>query len=138
MSQRTALLAAAGITAFILVLIGGLVARTAAAPPAAAPAVAPGVVQFDPGAAPAGYPVTASLAGVLAQTAAPGARLVKTPELVDFEGRAAYEVTTAQGLIYVDASTGQVLYNGAAALVQPRAGADGENEDEHGEHGDDD
>lgn len=132
MSQRSALLAAAGITAFVLVLIGGLVARAAlAAPPSASPS-APSVLAPDPTAATvpvsAGYPVTASLAGAIAGNVAPGIRLLTTPELVDYQGSVAYEVATDRGLIYVDATTGQVLYNGAQAPARNWAG------DEHDDH----
>jgi uncharacterized membrane protein YkoI len=38
--------------------------------------------------------------------------LVKKPELVSFESKAAYEVAFQNGSIYVDAQTGDVLFNG--------------------------
>jgi hypothetical protein len=36
----------------------------------------------------------------------------KTPELVDFQGKTAYEVVYSKGSIYVDAQSGEVLFNG--------------------------
>lgn len=143
MSQRSALLAAAGITAFVLVLIGGLVARAAlASPPSPSPS-APSVLAPDPTAATVPvsdeYPVTARLAGAIAGNVAPGSRLLTTPELVDYQGSVAYEVATDRGLIYVDATTGQVLYNGAQAPAQNWVGDDEHaGDDEHDDHEDDD
>jgi uncharacterized membrane protein YkoI len=39
------------------------------------------------------------------------------PELVDFEGAVAYEVPFKQGNLYIDAATGEVLFNGTIALA---------------------
>jgi hypothetical protein len=39
------------------------------------------------------------------------------PELVDFEGAMAYEVPFKQGNVYVDAESGEVLFNGTIAQV---------------------
>lgn len=41
----------------------------------------------------------------------PGSKQLKQPELVDFEGKAAYEVVYEKGLVYVDAQSGEVLFN---------------------------
>lgn len=60
------------------------------------------------------YPVTPEMAGQLALNAAPGATLLARPELVLFEGKVAYEVVLDRGKIYIDATTGQVLYNGTS------------------------
>jgi uncharacterized membrane protein YkoI len=87
------------------------VAHTAPAAPAAPAApVAP--------AAPAAptYAVSADQASQIALgVAVPGASLTKTPELVSYEGKPAYEVVLDKGTVYVDAQTGAVLVNGAAA-----------------------
>lgn len=54
----------------------------------------------------------------------PGAKLVRWPELVLFQGVPAYEVTLDRGVLYVDANTGQVLHNGvAASATQLSSGA---------------
>ncbi|MGD0173898.1 MAG: PepSY domain-containing protein [Anaerolineales bacterium] len=59
------------------------------------------------------YPVSPDLAIYLAQSAAPNSYLVRLPELVSFQGAVAYEVTFNTGKIYIDANSGQILYNGA-------------------------
>lgn len=169
MTQRTMLIIAAGLTAFVLVLVGGLANRlssgtamvptatTASAPaqategtldptvealirereaayqqalaeansrleqanqqlaemaqqtvPAAeqavttAPAVAPAV-------APVTYAVTPEQAQQLALERVPGATLIRTPEVVSYQGVAAYEVVLDQGTLYLDAQSAAVL-----------------------------
>ena len=81
--------------------------------PVQAQAQAPAVVQ--PTATP--YAVSADGAAGIALAASPGANLLATPELVDFQGTVAYEVRLDRGNIYVDATTGKVLYNGAPVPV---------------------
>jgi len=44
-----------------------------------------------------------------------GESALRTPELVNYSGQAAYAVNFPDGLVYVDASTGEVLYNGVMA-----------------------
>jgi len=58
---------------------------------------------------------------------------LRTPELVDFQGALAYEVSFSQGLVYIDANTGSLLYNGAAQTTAQNPGGF---EQEHG-HDDD-
>jgi hypothetical protein len=41
-----------------------------------------------------------------------GETALKTPELVNYSGKVAYAVTFTDGLVYVDANTGAVLFNG--------------------------
>lgn len=172
MNQRTALLLSAGLTAFVLVVLGGL-AATLLQPPAPAPAASdpagtapvaaapamdpareaayqqaladaqaqlteanrrleeanaqlaaaaipptavppPPPAPADPPAAPT-YPVSADVAGQIALIAAPGATLQAGPDLVLYQNTPAYEVPLDQGRVYVDATTGRVLYNGVAA-----------------------
>ena len=55
----------------------------------------------------------------IAIDASGGKRMTRTPELVMFEGRVAYEIGFTNGAIYVDANSGSVLYNGVTA---PHAG----------------
>ncbi len=50
-----------------------------------------------------------------AQAVVQDASLTKAPELVDFEGKVAYEVGFDKGNVYVDASSGEVLMNGTVA-----------------------
>lgn len=92
-------------------LQGGLVAPAASQP-----------------AAESGLAVSAEAAGQIALAAAPNSAITAAPLLVDFQGTVAYEVATAAGLIYVDADTGTVLFNGAApapaaATIPPPATA---------------
>ncbi len=58
-----------------------------------------------------------SAAQIATQAAASGAVLSGTPELVNFEGTVAYEAAFDLGKIYVNASTGEVLYNGTQTSV---------------------
>jgi hypothetical protein len=46
------------------------------------------------------------------QVAAPGQNATRKPELVDFEGKTAYEIPYPNGSIYLDAQSGAVLFNG--------------------------
>ncbi len=76
----------------------------------------------------------------IALAAAPGTVAQRAPELVNFQGSVAYEVALNAGLVYVDANSGAVLYNGALAPVvaQPVYYDDDEyDDDEHDEHNDD-
>lgn len=83
------------------------------------------------------YPISADQAAMIAMGKVPGATLMSTPDLVNFQGTVAYEVVLNRGKVYVDATTGTVLYNGAAAVesvVQSGGGGGGgghEREDEH-------
>ncbi len=52
---------------------------------------------------------TPDQAAALALTLAPRSRLVQQPQLVNYQGTAAYEVVLNVGTLYLDASTGQVL-----------------------------
>jgi uncharacterized membrane protein YkoI len=62
------------------------------------------------------YAITGEIAQTIALGVVPGATLSKPAELVAFEGNAAYEVQTSGGVVYVEANTGQVLYNQATIL----------------------
>lgn len=46
------------------------------------------------------------------QAADPSSLMQKKPDLVSFEGKAAYEVVFQKGSIYIDAQNGSVLFNG--------------------------
>jgi hypothetical protein len=68
------------------------------------------------------YPISPEAAAMIALLVAPGSYQKTPAALVDFQGTVAYEVSLNRGLVYVDASTGMVLYNGAyrpAVNVQP-------------------
>jgi uncharacterized membrane protein YkoI len=52
-----------------------------------------------------------------------GSKQLKEPALVDFEGKAAYEVVFEKGSVYVDAQNGDVLFNGTVpqTITQEKA-----------------
>ncbi len=185
MTQRNAILTAAVLTSFVLVLIGGVVARVtqASAAAKAAPTVTVPIettATLDPDAqaliaereaqyqqalqdanaqleqayqqqqalaeqlaqqqaqpqpqaqTAATYAVSPDMAASTALTVAPGTMLIREPELVNFQGVVAYEVTLDRGQVYVDANNGSVLYNGAVAT------ASGGHDDDHDDEGRDD
>ena len=208
MTQKTALILSAVLTAFVLVLGGGLVAQvsqSAAAPvaaPAAASTTAPAasvpaahvtaqlqqimqqreaqyrqlieqanqrlaamnqqlaaaqVTQSAPAksaqavlttrAAQPSQPaitLSAETARNIAIAASNYATMIREPELVRFEGQVAYEVGLTRGVVYVDANTGAVLYNGTQhgngggqpATQPPVSSGDPEHENHDGEHDD--
>lgn len=60
-----------------------------------------------------GAAISADQAGQIAQQAAgPGQVFLKQPDLVDFQGKTAYEVVFGKGSVYVNAQDGSVLFNG--------------------------
>lgn len=205
MKQRTAILIAAVLTAFLLVTAGGVLARVTQAASEPAPvadaATATSVAQataIDPqvealiqareaqyqeqlaaanvrlqeayaqqqalanqlaqaqgqgapqtGAASASapsatYAISPAQAVLVALSAAPGNTAQTAPQLVSFQGIAAYEVALSGGLVYVDANSGAILYNAATApavaapqFIGSDDGHEGHEEREH-EEGDDD
>jgi uncharacterized membrane protein YkoI len=121
MTQRVALATAAGLMAFVVVLLGTVGVYVAATNPAGTTALAAPVPppQDATTSAPApnnpapAYPVSAEDAAGIALTSAPGAALAQEPRLVNVNGTLAYEVALDRGVVYVDATSGQVLYNSA-------------------------
>jgi uncharacterized membrane protein YkoI len=166
MSQKTMIALAASLTAFVLVIAGGVFARLSGAGAASEPvaAVSPAVGDLwnqreaayqslidqanqrllaaepsptastvsaaaDSDQALAAY-LSPAEAATLALIAAPGAGLTAQPELVAFQGIPAYEVSTTFGMVYVDATTGSVLYNGTVQMTVAAA-QDGWDDDEY-------
>jgi hypothetical protein len=60
---------------------------------------------------PPNYPISARLAGIIAQDTEPKATMVGTPTLTSYEGSVVYAVTLDTGTLYVDAKTGRILAN---------------------------
>lgn len=119
MPQRTALTLALGLTAFTLVILGGVImAFGSRANPVAAQTEHQAVqVEAQPAAAPAPQPPTRlspDQATLIAVAAAQGGTISGPPELVLFRGTLAYEVSLDRGVVYIDADAGTVLHNGAA------------------------
>ena len=168
MSQKTMIALATSLTAFVLVIAGGVFARLSSASAASQPAaaVSPAVsdlwnqreatyqsligqanqrllaAEQSPTATSVSPTEGASLAfaanltpvqaATLALMAAPGADLTTQPQLVAFQGIPAYEVFTTFGVVYVDATTGSVLYNGTVQ-VTVAAARGGQADNEYGD-----
>ena len=147
MIRKNALLMASALTALILVLVGGVAARLSDEASAQGAQVEAASVGLDEqalativaerenayrqmidqanqllagtsanSAAPA-FAISADTAVAIVLTTVRGGELIKPPELVDYMGAAAYEVSLVQGLVYVDANTGKILANGAIPVV---------------------
>jgi len=139
MTQRYLYIISASIVAFVLViltalgaylLLGGAARGTAFASPGnnfgaaqnASPAfpqqTAPGSGNSN---AQNNYPISAGDAANIALSSVPGSSLAQQPRLVNFNGNVAYEVQLNAGLVYIDAQSGQVIYNSANGTQgQPR------------------
>jgi hypothetical protein len=61
-----------------------------------------------------------------------GAILTGAPDLVSFQGVVAYEVLLDRGTVYVEANSGQILYNGAAVAVTSGGGEHHEGSEHEG------
>jgi len=178
MIKKNALLVASALTAFVLVMIGGVAGRLSASAAASNEEVQTASVSVDPQAlagvlqeregayrqlieqanqiliadaaataTPAAptYPVSADTAVAIVLTTVRGAALQSPPELVDYMGAVAYEVSLDRGLVYVDANTGKILANGAIPQVVVKTvesssggggGGGGDHDDDHEEHED--
>jgi uncharacterized membrane protein YkoI len=134
MTQKFAYIVAAGMAAFMIVLPGALGAyivlhgQDGRAASAAAASVTAPLQSTAPNSAGSGgpdttdgdgqssgdaaYPISAEQAGSIALSSVPGASLLQEPKLVNLQGRAAYEVLLDRGQVFVDATSGQVLYDG--------------------------
>jgi hypothetical protein len=145
MTHRPALAAAIGLTAFLLTLAAGMLYQlsvpdaTVASAETLRPSLGRAAVQPATSvdqAAPT-VAITADQAAAAATRSARNNRLLRAPELVNFQGSVAYEVTLAGGMVYIDANTGAVLYNGTSAAHGEAHGSGEHGHDsEHGtEHG---
>jgi hypothetical protein len=94
--------------------------------------------QSAPAAAAPAYAVSPDEAAAIALVVEPSGRLLKTPDLVSFQGTPAYEVQLDLGIVYVDANSRSVLYD-AAAPPQSTGGnpANQERETNEGDEGND-
>ncbi|MGE5139892.1 MAG: PepSY domain-containing protein [Rudaea sp.] len=170
MTHRTALIVALSLTVFMVVLVASVslattqkvVAMDVSTPTATNTATAAPTNTSLPTATKP-KPTIPSLAILLADQAARIAqkltghgKLDKTPELVNFRGKMAYEILFDNGSVYVDAFSGKVLYNGInlrptpvpvptqAPVIVDNGGAGGGSSEggsggeSHEEHGDDD
>lgn len=152
MTKRTAILITGALTAMMLILVVGvglaLAVNASLTTNAVTSPLAPttdATVTIPQ--APAGDLNSAQLSSDQAATIAlgnvPNAKLVRVPELVNYQGTVAYKVVLDQGNVYVDASSGEILFNGATAnIVIPALGREsgrgGGNELNQGSGGDGD
>lgn len=67
------------------------------------------------------FAVSVEGAGQIALAVVPNTTITATPILVDFQGTVAYEVATNAGLLYIDATTGTILFNGAVPAPATQA-----------------
>lgn len=85
------------------------------------------------------YAITAGQAEAAALQAYPHATLTRTSEVVDYQGTLAHEVTLDRGTLYIDAQTGELLYDGVVAQQpqrgEPHAEDDEQNADERADAG---
>jgi uncharacterized membrane protein YkoI len=159
MNQRVTLLASIFISAFILVVIAGVIAAVNFTRVQASAALTPDVQQAiadrdaaytdlinqanqrieqlnqqvaalqDPTSAAASALAQATLtseevAKIAQQAAGVDEILQQVPELVDYQGKTVYLVTYTDGLVYVDAQTGEVLYNGVPQRIDAQRAAE--------------
>jgi len=146
MSRQIVLIISGMITALVIVLMLGVGATVAiqsnlAARISNAPAPAADVTALLPVSTSnaATTNLSAEQAARIAQNAAPNAKITAAPDLVNLQGTAAYEVKLNNGVIYIDANTGAVLYNSIATPTAPTVGTQrrsGEHSESEGEHHD--
>lgn len=148
MSQRWALILASALTAFVVVLMLGVMvivgvkawvianaapvitpAPSANRQPLAPASDVPAAPQ-PPAPNPASPRFSPEQAAQTALKLAPTAKLTRAPELVNFQGALAYEVLLNQGTVYVDANNGRVLSNPIEPATNTRSGREKENRKE--------
>ncbi len=130
MTQRIALLLAGALTIFVLVLMAGVgltvatksFVTTQAATQLQAPASDVTIQQPAAASDAVAVRLTPDQAAAIATSVVPNAKIVRAPELVNFQGAVAYEVGLNQGNVYVDANSGKVLFNGASTNVAAQTG----------------
>jgi hypothetical protein len=113
-------------------------AASQAAPRTTTAAARPAAPAAQPAAAPAVAVSADAAAGIATAVAGGNKTIVRAPELVLFGGVIAYEVVFKHGSIYVDANSGQVLFNGTVHNGNQTASAPpASNGDHESDHGDD-
>lgn len=142
MSKRGALILSVILTAFILVLIGGVVARvlpanapvSEATPPPSTQEARPAPTNEREPPRPAAPALTPEQAVAIASSFVPGASPAGAPELVSLEGTLAYEVRLNRGHVYLDANSGRLLQDGTRRTGgSQRRWEDDDEDDEHEE-----
>lgn len=121
MKQRTAILVAIGLTAFVVIMVAGIAFAITVRSGASSETVPENELAVTAGGEAGTAPSTAvptalapqmvqpQRAAQVALQVMPNNTLIGTPELVNFQGKMAYEVLLSGGTVYVDAFTAQVL-----------------------------
>ncbi|MBI3966954.1 MAG: hypothetical protein HY329_15075 [Chloroflexi bacterium] len=131
MTQRSAVYVSLGLTTFVLVLLWSILSRLAgpsndppqtslvgSAATTVAVATTPARVLPPETTSSVSAPtITPNVATAIGLAHAPGATLLREPEVVDFDGVLAYEVLLDRGQIYVAATSGQVLQSTVPTLA---------------------
>ncbi len=150
MTQRTIMILTTILTAFMLVVVGGIVRNVTAGNADVSNSTSSNQEPaYQEPAAPAASDqimvgVSVDAATTIALQALPDGTLTKAPELVNFQGVVAYEILLDRASLYIDANSGEVLYNSAensAAMGEYEDDDDEEYEeddDDHEEYEDDD
>jgi hypothetical protein len=135
MTQKNALAISAMLSAFVLVTVGGLAsyflverkmaAVTVSSTTETAQIETPTTIVLTPTPqaqiaqrsvpTEVSYPVSAEAAAAIAQLAASGAVPLSAPQLGTYNGSVAYQVQFSQGVLYISATSGQVLYSSIVA-----------------------
>ncbi len=130
MTQRIALLLAGALTIFVLVLMAGVgltvaaksFVTTQAATQLQAPASNVTIQQPATASDAVAVQLTPDQAAAIATSVVLKAKILRAPELVNFQGAVAYEVGLNQGNVYVDANSGKVLFNSASTNAAAQTG----------------
>ncbi len=107
MSKRTSILITIAAVQFMIVLLLGVAANVVTSPASANAQTTAQVVNSST--------IPAAQAAQIAQQAVSGATLDGTPRLVNLQGTTAYQVSLSSGVVYVNATTGQILHTQATA-----------------------
>ncbi len=114
MSKRTTILISIALVQFMIVLLFGVAANVLNSPASTTTLVAARAINT--------VNISATTAWQIAQQAVPGATLNGMPTLVNLQGTVAYRVQLDRGVVYVNATTGQILYNQAPASAGQNTG----------------
>ena len=124
-------------------VVNGIAVVAPVAPVAPVVPVTPVIVANPVAVAPVAQ-ITLDVAKGIAQSLAPSAVLLRTPELVMYENAMAYEFVFDKGTVYIAAGDGALVYNGIAvmqaaqqaAASQPAPNHESDDNHEQGEHDD--
>ncbi|GEM_PF-5120802 len=145
MKPTTAILGAVALTAFTLVLAGSLVYALISKTISSNLAVPQQTQILEPAPANASVPASPQTELVAADRAIqsalqlqPGSSLRQSPELVNYQGRMAYEIWLNTATIYVDAFDGKILASSPVVVSNQQPSADAPSDNVRYDDDDDD